>query len=115
MKLQIEITGPVITPAGEMYKNKLVNAEFTLKCWPEGADKKTIEPVIKDRKFSCKQKTVIDGKVLADLPETITGRAEKEISNKIKEIISAYEYAKEIEAEPKITKMASDIKGLLNG
>ena len=114
MALQLEVSGPVITSAGERYKNKLVNAEFTLKCWPEGADTKTAEPVI-DKKFTCRQKTEIDGKTLDELPGTVTEENEKQIAREMNEVISAYDYAKQVEGETLITGMASKIQETLNG
>lgn len=114
MGLQVEVSGPVITSAGERYKNKLVNAEFHLKCWPEGADTKTTEPVI-DQKFSCQQKTEIDDKVLEQLPDSVTEDNEKQIAREMNKVIIAYNYARQVEDETKITGMASKIKGVLNG
>ena len=114
MALQTEVTGPVITSAGERYRDKLVNAEFTLKCWPEGVDKEATEPVIV-KNFKCQQKTVIDDKTLDQLPNSVTEENEKQVAAEMNKIINAYEYAKQVEVEPKITGMASKIQGMLNG
>lgn len=114
MALQTEVTGPVITSAGVQYRNKLVNAEFTLKCWPEGVDTKTAEPVI-NKKFNCQQKTVIDDKALSELPASVTEASEKQMAKEMNEVISDYNYAKQVEIEAKITSMASNIQEVING
>lgn len=110
MALQIEITGPVITPAGEQYHNKMVNAEFQLKCWKEGDDIQTAAPVI-DKKFPYSQKTVVEGKTVNDL----ASRVEEKVAKQIKQEISSYEYAKIIEAKARVTKMADNIKAMVEG
>ncbi len=56
MALQVEVSGPVITSAGDAYKNKLVISEFNLKCWEAGVDVKTDIPVI-NQPFKYQQKT----------------------------------------------------------
>ena len=114
MALQTEITGPVITSAGKQYHNKMVNAEFHLKCWPEGVDTKTAEPVI-ERKFKCQQKTVIDDKALDQLTATATEANEKKVAAEMNEVINAYNYAKQVEEETLITNMASNIREVING
>lgn len=111
MALQIQITGPVIMPAGEQHHNKMVNAEFQLKCWKEGDDPETATPVI-DKKFSGQQKTQTDdGKTVDEL----AFRVEEKIAKQIKQLINAYEYAKNIEAKPRVTKMAVNIKAMVEG
>lgn len=109
MALQIEVTGPVITSAGEQYYNKLVNAEFHLKCWKEG-DPKTATPVI-DRKFPHQQKTVVEGKTTDEL----AARVEKAAAEQIQAVIDTYKYAKGIETKLRVTQMAANIQGVLKG
>lgn len=114
MALQIEVTGPVITSAGEMYRNGLVNSEFTLKCWNEGDDPKTDTPVI-DRKFSYQQKTEkgVSGKTTDELAK----RVEDQATADMKKAIADYEnnYEKILEADSRVQQMASNIQGAING
>ena len=118
MPLQIEITGPVITNAGEQFHNKLVLSEFTLNIWPEGVDKKTTEPVIKDKKFRYQQKTEVVGKATDELAKRVEDLAVVDIQKVIDEHkaeVAGETYTQVFEKDARITQMAPNIQEVLNG
>lgn len=110
MALQIKVTGPIITSAGEQYRNKLVNAEFILECWLDGVDIETTEPVI-SIKLSYRQKTQVESTTIDDLAT----RVEINVVKDMQKIINNYNYCRNIEAIERVTQMASNIQGALNG
>lgn len=110
MALQIEVIGPAITSAGKRHHNKIVNAEFTLKCWLEGVDIKTVEPVI-NQNFSYQQKTQVENATIDELAT----RVEVCVIKDMQELIKDYNYCRNVEAKIRVTQMASNIQGALNG
>jgi len=117
MTLQIEITGPVITNAGEQFHNKLVFSEFTLELWPEGVDKKIVEPV-KIQKFKYQQKTEVTGKTTDELAKRVEEAAKVDIQNAIddyKTEVAGETYNQVFEKDARITQMAPNIQEVLNG
>jgi len=110
MALQIQITGPILTDAGEQFGGTLVNVEYILKCWKAGDNPAIAVPVI-DKKFSGKCKTQVEGVTLDEL----VIRVEQEAIRQMQPVIDSYNRLQSIAAIPRIAQSAANIQTGLKG
>lgn len=110
MVLQIEVTGPVLTYAGEQFHDKLVNVKYHLKCWKEGDNPEADTPVI-DKDFSGQCKTQVEGKTLDEL----VTRVEQTAIKLMQAEINIYNKLQNIVIKPRVAQSVTNIQNGLEG
>jgi hypothetical protein len=110
--MQIEVTGPVVTSAGENYHNKMVISTFTLKCWEDGVDKKVVPPVI-NQEFSYQQKTEAEDKTTDELAKRVEEKAKIDMQKTL-DGHGKDTYEESFGKDARVIQMASNIQGALS-